>query len=413
MSRPKEGSREIDEGIIVSEAMDWCNSPLEPVPYRIWAKQVDAADLANSVRQTDDRSHVKNSLVLRSYGDEPGTGGGVISGTTGAECTPKTWSETVFAQGQNMVRHDDEWWMNHKNTYGRLTYVKDTNGYPTPDPQLIKAKMQVAGGQDQNTATDAPVPGAGSTGGAEPGVTTGAGVGGIALPAAGAGAAGAGAAEAAPGLGAVGTGALEVAPPVAVGTGLAVGGGALSFGAAELFAAGHNANMTILEGPNLSAPGPPTIDQIDKVYAKSQAQALAKAQVKPVSWVRITQNPCAQFACPPAVGPYKGGSYLCTKGGKTQGHHTPAASVSYLPYSAGPSIQMDPAEHELTASYGPTSRANMYRTAQSSAISSGNFMGAVAMDVNDIHSKFGDKYDSAIAQMTAYAECLKLNEYVR
>ncbi len=31
-----------------------------------------------------------------------------------------------------MVRHDDEWWMNHRNTYGRLTYVKDAKRYETP-----------------------------------------------------------------------------------------------------------------------------------------------------------------------------------------------------------------------------------------------------------------------------------------
>lgn len=158
MSLPKEGSREIDEGIIVSEAMDWCNSPLEPVPYRIWAKQTQATNLADSVRQTDERSHVKGSLVLASYGDEPGVGGGVTSGTTGADCTPKTWSETVLFEGRNAVRHDDEWWMNHKNTYGRLSYVKDQAEYPTSAPQAVDPKLQLAFYQAPGTATDAPTP---------------------------------------------------------------------------------------------------------------------------------------------------------------------------------------------------------------------------------------------------------------
>jgi hypothetical protein len=42
------------------------------------------------VRQTDERSHVRGSLIRQCYGGEPGVGGGVTSGTQGAECEPKT-----------------------------------------------------------------------------------------------------------------------------------------------------------------------------------------------------------------------------------------------------------------------------------------------------------------------------------
>ncbi len=35
-----------------------------------------------------------------------------------------------------MVRHDDEWWMNHKNTYGRLTCVKDMTASGSHIPNL-------------------------------------------------------------------------------------------------------------------------------------------------------------------------------------------------------------------------------------------------------------------------------------
>ena len=141
MTWPLEGSREIDEGIIISEAMDWCKSPTAIVPYRLYAYQREAMDLADSVKQTSDRTHVRDSIVLKSYGDEPGVGGGVISGTHNAECTPKTWSESVTAEGRNVVRHDDEWWMNHKNTWGKLTYVKDPNQYSSTTPQTIDQKM--------------------------------------------------------------------------------------------------------------------------------------------------------------------------------------------------------------------------------------------------------------------------------
>lgn len=143
MTWPREGSREIDEGIIVSVPMDWCKSPTGPVPYKIWAYQREAMNLADSVRQTDDRTHVKDSIILKCYGDEPGVGGGVISGTHNAECTPKTWSESVTAQGRNVVRHDDEWWMNHRNTWGQLNYTKDPNNYPTPEVAKIDPAMEL------------------------------------------------------------------------------------------------------------------------------------------------------------------------------------------------------------------------------------------------------------------------------
>ena len=141
MTWPLEGSREIDEGIIISEPMDWCKSPTAIVPYRLYAYQREAMNLADRVKLTSDRTHVRDSIVLKSYGDEPGVGGGVISGTHNAECTPKTWSTSVTAESRNIVRHDDEWWMNHKNTWGRLNYVKDQGLYTTPAIQSVNPKM--------------------------------------------------------------------------------------------------------------------------------------------------------------------------------------------------------------------------------------------------------------------------------
>ena len=44
------------------------------------------------------------------FGDEKGTGGGVLSHTHNGACWPKTWSETVRFQGRNAVRHDDVGW---------------------------------------------------------------------------------------------------------------------------------------------------------------------------------------------------------------------------------------------------------------------------------------------------------------
>lgn len=380
---PREGSRDIQQkGKIILVPHDWCKSTDSPVPYRIWAWQSSASNLANTVRQTDCRSHVLGSIVNQCYGDEPGTGGGVKSGTNLAECTPLSASPTVRAEGKPMVRYLDKWWMNHKNTWGCLNNSEDMGKYDAPKVRDID-RLMVA--QATTVAPSVPVPVAPEM----PSVPE-APIG----PAAG--------------LAAVGAGAA--------GLGIAVGGG---LNAQQRLTEGANGatpgnTMPTWTGPlDLSASAPPTVDQIDKAYAKNQAQALAKAQVKPNTWVRITQNPCAALACGIPGSKYRGGTYFCTKGGMTQSHHTPAQSVSYLPAGAGPAIQMDPADHAQTLSYGNSLASATYRSAQSGLISSGNFMGAIAMDVADVKGHFGSKYDSGIAQMLAYAECLKKNGFVR
>lgn len=163
MSLPREGSREIGQGMVVSIAPDICLTPIGssmvPVPYALVAYQnVDPANMANSVRQTSLVSHVKSSLITKSFGDEPGTGGGIKSRTTGAECEPKTYSSTVFAEGRNMVRFDDEWWMNHKNTVGRLIYTDDLNEYPGPPASNTQYAALLSSETRASTASDADRP---------------------------------------------------------------------------------------------------------------------------------------------------------------------------------------------------------------------------------------------------------------
>ena len=121
-------------------------------------------------------------------------------------------------------------------------------------------------------------------------------------------------------------------------------------------------------------------------------------------------NPCAHLAGGVPGSKYRGGAHSGTSlpvGDGLDSHHTPAAAASPLPRAMGPAIQMDPADHWRTASNGRMPGSAGFIAAQRSMISSGNFLGAVAMDVADIKAKFGDKYDSAIAQMEAYAACLE------
>ena len=92
---------------------------------------------------------------------------------------------------------------------------------------------------------------------------------------------------------------------------------------------------------------------------------------------------------------------------RNSGRDGPARAASYLPPEVGPAIQMDPADHALTASNGRMPGSAGYIAAQRQAIAGENFIAAQAMDIADIRTKFGDKYDSAIAQMEAYSLCLR------
>lgn len=144
MATPREGSRDTGEGILVSSLPDWCRLPDgTPVPFTICAIQGDDANTAASVRQTKLRSHTTASLIINCKGDEPGTGLGVRSNTVGSICQPKTWSKTVRIEGHHAVRHNDEWWMNNKNTFGKLFYVENVDTHDAT-PQSKQAWRQTA-----------------------------------------------------------------------------------------------------------------------------------------------------------------------------------------------------------------------------------------------------------------------------
>lgn len=96
--------------------------------------------------------------------------------------------------------------------------------------------------------------------------------------------------------------------------------------------------------------------------------------------------------------------------GSTQKHEMP----SFDSYNNGkgivdnkrkdlPSIKMDTADHRQTASFGNSHDARTYRAEQAKLISQGNMTAAIKMDVDDIHTKFGTKYDEGIRQAIRYA----------
>ncbi|OCH47765.1 hypothetical protein A6D96_17790 [Vibrio cyclitrophicus] len=69
---------------------------------------------------------------------------------------------------------------------------------------------------------------------------------------------------------------------------------------------------------------------------------------------------------------------------------------------------MDKADHRQTASWGNSKEARTYRQQQKELIEKGDFRGAQQMDINDVQSKFGSRYDSGIKQMQDYTDTLEL-----
>ena len=69
-----------------------------------------------------------------------------------------------------------------------------------------------------------------------------------------------------------------------------------------------------------------------------------------------------------------------------------------------PTIKMDAADHRQTASWGNSREAVAYRNRQANLISQGNVHDAIQMDIDDITSKFGTKYNDHIQQMLDYAK---------
>lgn len=107
-------------------------------------------------------------------------------------------------------------------------------------------------------------------------------------------------------------------------------------------------------------------------------------------------------------GEHHGGAYkdvfVPGRGEDVEVHHMPANEVNGLEFQDGPTISMDKLDHRQTAGWGNSKEAREYRAQQRELIEAGDFKGAIKMDIDDIQSKFGDKYDGAIQEMLDYAE---------
>jgi len=448
-----EGSRDTDEGIIISTYPDYCYSPNKIVPYTIFAKQSDDAGTAATVRMTGKRAHTSASLITRCYGNEAGTGGGVDSGTHNGICRPKSWSDKVFIEGHHGVRDSDEWFMNNGNTTGILSFKVRPQHEDLPQEQADADDETVAPSEDRAAAANAslaaapPLDGYGNLQGAieyhkfresfKKWQPTG-------QPLTEA----ARAAKLATGMG-VFLGTLFAMKPSYRGA-LAdqwVSHRELDPGFDTIYQDALD-DWERLDGLGYDA-GEQWFEHWNKALITYQEQALIgkfgpsyqtlsemaiAATTPPQMKDRLNRDrlivtgaaalaaaveACQHLACPTPVGRYRGGAHWCTSqpvGDGLDSHHMPAQGYgNTFPPHFGPAIQMVPADHRKTAS-NPTSGKDYSK--QAALLAAGQNFAAFLEDVKDIKDvewriNQPGKYAAAVAQASAYMNCLKAKKIVQ
>ena len=130
---PPEIIPESSQAIAVCTSPDVCRSPSAPVPYMVWGKGDDDDNYSPDVFSNGQRIKRADSRFTATYGDEPGTGLGVKSGTVGNIVEPVTSSAIVRANGIPIQRHTDTCTLNNGNCPGEYIHVQSTETTPAPD----------------------------------------------------------------------------------------------------------------------------------------------------------------------------------------------------------------------------------------------------------------------------------------
>ncbi|HEX4504039.1 MAG TPA: PAAR-like domain-containing protein [Scandinavium sp.] len=118
-------ARQADGWNVISLSPDVCKTPMgpatPPVPYPVTADLVDAVQTVPTVKANAAPLVVlTQSFIPKTKGDEPGTAKGISSGTVADICEPLEHSTTLKAGGFPVLRHGDVFWMNNKNTTGKI-----------------------------------------------------------------------------------------------------------------------------------------------------------------------------------------------------------------------------------------------------------------------------------------------------
>lgn len=108
------------DGFVMSTIPDICKTPagstMIPLPYVITGYSKDLANGSSSVKADGGAScAIVGSEFAKTTGDEPGSGGGMTSGTVGGKATWLSWSPNVLIEGKNACRLTDKMLMNQGN----------------------------------------------------------------------------------------------------------------------------------------------------------------------------------------------------------------------------------------------------------------------------------------------------------
>jgi hypothetical protein len=107
-------------GVSTATLPDVCKTPSPggpvPIPYPNFANQSSLQKGTKTVKAKGKMIAIKGSEYSMSFGDEPGTVGGVTSNTFKKETSWITYSFDVKMDGKNACRHTDKKFHNHKNT---------------------------------------------------------------------------------------------------------------------------------------------------------------------------------------------------------------------------------------------------------------------------------------------------------
>ncbi|MDR2861081.1 MAG: DUF4150 domain-containing protein [Syntrophobacterales bacterium] len=107
---------------VVSSTPDVCLTPVGgsfvPTPYINTADSSSLADGSKTVTIDGAMAAIEGSCYKTSTGDEPGTGGGIASGTVGDKAVFINCSFDVKIEGKGVCRNFDPMTMNNRNTIG-------------------------------------------------------------------------------------------------------------------------------------------------------------------------------------------------------------------------------------------------------------------------------------------------------
>ena len=99
---------------------DVCKTPPGPVPipYPNMGRASDTSEGPSSVKTNGEMPMVKGAKYSKSYLDEVGVAGGILSSVNRGECEYLLYSFDVKFEGKNVCRLGDMLWHNKKNILG-------------------------------------------------------------------------------------------------------------------------------------------------------------------------------------------------------------------------------------------------------------------------------------------------------